>query len=185
MAAVPGRAFRPLARPAVAGLHACGSHRATSCWSIGLHHIVADGWSLGVFAQELASSTRRWRRPGPPLPELAVQYGDFATWQRAWLAGEVLRGSSTTGASGSPTCPSWSYRSIAAPARPSCTGEQTSLPRAGAAGRETRAVGRERGATLFMVLLAAFDVVLRAGRPGRHRRRARRSPTATAPRPRG
>ena len=55
-----------------------------------LHHLVADGWSLGVVARELgelyeAAVAGRM----PQLAALAVQYGDYAAWQRQWLAGEV------------------------------------------------------------------------------------------------
>ena len=59
-----------------------------------MHHIVADGWSLGVLVNELAPLYRaHWGAEAPlepPLPELPIQYSDFAAWQRAWLRGEVL-----------------------------------------------------------------------------------------------
>src|SRR6185295_4217092 len=56
-----------------------------------IHHIASDGWSAGIFGTELmalyeALSAGRLS----PLPELPVQYGDFAVWQRRWLSGEVL-----------------------------------------------------------------------------------------------
>ncbi|MCP4665897.1 MAG: non-ribosomal peptide synthetase, partial [Deltaproteobacteria bacterium] len=47
-----------------------------------LHHVVADGWSLGVLVRELAACYE-----GRTLPTLPVQYADFARWQRQWLAG--------------------------------------------------------------------------------------------------
>ncbi|HVS00085.1 MAG TPA: amino acid adenylation domain-containing protein, partial [Thermoanaerobaculia bacterium] len=50
-----------------------------------LHHIVSDGWSLGVLLREVAAL-----HAGVPLPELPVQYADFAVWQRRWLQGRVL-----------------------------------------------------------------------------------------------
>ncbi len=59
-----------------------------------LHHIVTDGWSQGVLARELSAlyaACRRGPDASPPLPELPVQYGDFAVWQRRWLEGDVLR----------------------------------------------------------------------------------------------
>ncbi len=58
-----------------------------------MHHIVFDGWSLGILQRELEAHYRAGlaRRP-PDLPELPVQYVDFACWQRRWLAGsEELR----------------------------------------------------------------------------------------------
>ncbi|MDH1142723.1 amino acid adenylation domain-containing protein, partial [Pseudomonas mosselii] len=57
-----------------------------------LHHIVADGWSMGVFTQELAALYRAFSAGrDDPLPALAIQYGDYALWQRRWLAGEALQ----------------------------------------------------------------------------------------------
>ncbi|MCP4653859.1 MAG: non-ribosomal peptide synthetase, partial [bacterium] len=58
---------------------------------LSVHHIAFDGWSAGVFVDELtalyqAFSTGR----SSPLPDLPVQYADFAVWQRQWLRGEVL-----------------------------------------------------------------------------------------------
>ena len=55
------------------------------------HHIASDGWSLGVFLRELETLYQAARHGRPsPLPELPVQYADFAVWQRQWLQGEVL-----------------------------------------------------------------------------------------------
>src|SRR5580693_188366 len=56
-----------------------------------LHHLVADGWSIGLLLRELMAIYPALRAGRPsPLPELAVQYADFAVWQRGWLRGEVL-----------------------------------------------------------------------------------------------
>src|SRR5436305_4707112 len=56
-----------------------------------IHHIVSDGWSNGVFLQELSSLYNAFVQGKPsPLPELPIQYADFACWQRQWLQGEVL-----------------------------------------------------------------------------------------------
>ncbi|HLE84733.1 MAG TPA: amino acid adenylation domain-containing protein, partial [Thermoanaerobaculia bacterium] len=60
------------------------------------HHAVADGWSIGIVFRELAACYAGFRRgaagPAVDLPELAVQYPDFAQWQRRWLTGELLAG---------------------------------------------------------------------------------------------
>ncbi|MBC1221785.1 TauD/TfdA family dioxygenase [Nostoc sp. UCD121] len=56
-----------------------------------VHHIVWDGWSIGVLIQELSTLYRAFCNAQPsPLPELPIQYADFAVWQRNWLQGKVL-----------------------------------------------------------------------------------------------
>jgi hypothetical protein len=61
-----------------------------------LHHIIADGWSCGVLIKELAALYAAYVNDRPsPLPDLPLQYADFAHWQRQWLQGEVL--DTTTG----------------------------------------------------------------------------------------
>ncbi len=56
-----------------------------------LHHIVADGWSLGVFIHELSVFYRAFvTKASAHLPDLPIQYADFAVWQREWLQDEVL-----------------------------------------------------------------------------------------------
>ncbi len=58
-----------------------------------LHHIVTDGWSMGVLVREVGEVYGALLAGRPPvLPELPLQYRDYAIWQREWLAGEVLRG---------------------------------------------------------------------------------------------
>ncbi|MGN4022228.1 amino acid adenylation domain-containing protein, partial [Burkholderia gladioli] len=55
------------------------------------HHIVSDGWSMGVLIQEVCSLYDAFARGLPsPLPPLPIQYADFATWQRGWLDGALL-----------------------------------------------------------------------------------------------
>ncbi len=58
-----------------------------------MHHIVSDGWSMGVLVREVAALYEAYRKgEESPLAELAVQYGDYAVWQREWLQTEVLAG---------------------------------------------------------------------------------------------
>jgi hypothetical protein len=59
---------------------------------ITMHHIVSDGWSTGILLRELSTLYAAFRDGvDQPLAPLAVQYADFAAWQRGWLDGEVLR----------------------------------------------------------------------------------------------
>jgi acyl carrier protein len=58
-----------------------------------LHHIVTDGWSMGVLVRELGLAYDAFSAGKPsPLPPLSIQYGDFAQWQRGWLQGDVVAG---------------------------------------------------------------------------------------------
>ena len=58
-----------------------------------LHHVVTDGWSMGLFRAEMATLYAAFGKGRPsPLRELPVQYADYAVWQRSWLQGEVLTG---------------------------------------------------------------------------------------------
>ncbi|MHC5721318.1 MAG: condensation domain-containing protein, partial [Nostoc sp.] len=57
-----------------------------------MHHIVSDGWSSGVFMRELATLYATFSTDQPsPLPELPIQYADFAVWQHDRLQGELLK----------------------------------------------------------------------------------------------
>ena len=59
---------------------------------LSLHHIIADGWSLGVLIQEIATFYRQVHAGQEvQLAPLPIQYADFAAWQRAWLQDERLR----------------------------------------------------------------------------------------------
>jgi len=77
----------PIARVTVWRL-AAGQHVVM----VATHHIIHDGWSTGVLARELGLLYRAYRAGlASPLPELSVQYADFAVWQRKLLQGEYLR----------------------------------------------------------------------------------------------
>ena len=58
-----------------------------------MHHIISDGWSMGVLVREVAALYEAYSAGREsPLPELPIQYADYAVWQREWLQGEVLEG---------------------------------------------------------------------------------------------
>ncbi|HEY2736956.1 MAG TPA: condensation domain-containing protein, partial [Thermoanaerobaculia bacterium] len=128
-----------------------------------LHHIVGDGWSLGILVREVTVLYAELAAGRPsPLPELPVQYVDFALWQSSWLHGEILARELSgwrRQLAGLPPLlelptdrPRPARQSYRGASRPVC------LP-AGLA-RQAQALGRREGATLFMVLLAAFQALL-------------------------
>ena len=128
-----------------------------------IHHIVSDDWSMGVLVGELSALYEAFSRgEGSPLPELPVQYADYAAWQRRWLEGEVLE----------ERLAYW-RRKLAGripvlelpfarprPADPSYGGARQSFALPASLSRALAELGRAEGATLFMVLLAAFQTLL-------------------------
>ncbi|HEY6320216.1 MAG TPA: condensation domain-containing protein, partial [Thermoanaerobaculia bacterium] len=130
---------------------------------LALHHIVADGWSAAVFGRELAALHAAVAAGLPsPLPELPLQYSDFASWQRGWLAGEAFAEhlawwrQNLAGAPARLELPADRPR----PAVPSWRGARVSLRVPPVQEAELRRLARRTGVTLFMTLLAAFDVLL-------------------------
>ena len=70
----------------------CGWEKRRHALLMTMHHIVSDGWSMGLLMEELKTLYGAYvRGEEDPLPELEVQYGDYAIWQRRWMEGEVLR----------------------------------------------------------------------------------------------
>jgi amino acid adenylation domain-containing protein/non-ribosomal peptide synthase protein (TIGR01720 family) len=126
-----------------------------------LHHIVADEWSHGVFLAELSALYEAFRSHRPsPLPELPVQYGDFAVWQRRWLTGPVLAELLDywcARLAGAPVLGLFSDRPR--PAVQTFRGASLPLPLPGL-DEPLGALARHAGATPFMLLLAAFRALL-------------------------
>ncbi|MDB4965383.1 MAG: linear gramicidin synthase subunit, partial [Myxococcales bacterium] len=127
-----------------------------------MHHVVADGWSMGVMVRELEALYGAYSGgTAPSLPALAVQYADFALWQRGWLAGDVLHEQLQywrQRLTGVPPLELPADR--ARPAVPSHRGATHSFVVPAALTSELRRLARARGATLYMTLLAAFEVLL-------------------------
>ncbi|HEX2207961.1 MAG TPA: amino acid adenylation domain-containing protein [Longimicrobium sp.] len=125
-------------------------------------HLVHDGWSFVTFFREFLEIYRAFAAGEPsPLPELPVQFADFARWQRAWMEGDAARAQLAY----------WTDRLRGAPAlqlpldrpRPpvqSFRGDQLRFELPRALCDSLRALGRSEGATLYMAMLAAFDVLL-------------------------
>jgi amino acid adenylation domain-containing protein len=130
---------------------------------LSMHHIVSDGWSMGVLFRELSALYAAYREGGESsLAELAVQYADYAVWQREQLAGEVLDRQlaywreQLAGApellelpTDHPRPPVQTYRGSTVPV-------ELSLELL----ERLQALGRSEGATLYMTLLGAFQVLL-------------------------
>jgi len=129
---------------------------------ITLHHIVTDGWSSGVLTRELATLYNAYRRgETSPLPALPVQYADFAVWQRQWLQGaavDKLVKYWRAALAGLPNLELPSDRPR--PAAATYRGERIEIAIPEALVRSLKAVGRGESATVFMVLLAAYQVLL-------------------------
>ncbi|HEV3051498.1 MAG TPA: condensation domain-containing protein, partial [Longimicrobium sp.] len=128
-----------------------------------MHHILSDQWSMGVLRRELSALYEAYREGGEsPLPELAVQYADYAVWQREQLAGEVLDRQLAywrEHLSGAPELlelPTDRPR----PAVQTYRGAIEGITLSGELLARLEALGRSEGATLFMTLLAAFQVLL-------------------------
>ncbi|MCA2657550.1 MAG: amino acid adenylation domain-containing protein [Microcystis sp. M049S2] len=130
---------------------------------INMHHIISDGWSIGVFIRELSHLYGAFvAGKEPTLPTLPIQYADFAVWQREWLQGKVLAAQLEY----------WKRQLAAAPPllelptdrpRPAIQTFQGKTERFQLDSKLTqqlKTLSQQSGCTLFMTLLAAFGVVL-------------------------
>src|SRR5262249_38820059 len=127
-----------------------------------MHHIVSDNWSMGIVIKELGTFYRAFLEgDATPLPELEIQYADFAVWQRGYLAGSVLENevgywrNQLKGAA-----------VLELPAdrpRPAEASYRGGLERI-EIGREVseglKRLSRREGVTIFMALMAAFKALL-------------------------
>jgi amino acid adenylation domain-containing protein len=128
-----------------------------------VQHIVYDGWSGGVFLRELSVLYEAYAKgEASPLPELKMQYADYAVWQRQWLQGEVLEKQLSY----------WKQKLQGAPPvlelpldRPRTAvqtykGARESLALSSGFTEALKALSQRENVTLFMTLLAAFQVLL-------------------------
>ncbi|HVF56635.1 MAG TPA: amino acid adenylation domain-containing protein, partial [Pyrinomonadaceae bacterium] len=128
-----------------------------------MHHIVSDGWSVSVFINEVAALYESFvKGEESTLPELPVQYADYAVWQRERLQGDVLDNQLAY----------WKEQLAGSPAALELPTDRPRPPVQGDGGshehflldaelsRRLRELSRREGATLFMTLLAAFQVLL-------------------------
>ncbi|GMU10103.1 non-ribosomal peptide synthetase/type I polyketide synthase [Corallococcus caeni] len=127
-----------------------------------LHHIVSDGWSMGVLVREVAALYEAFSQGRPsPLSPLPVQYADYAIWQRQWLQGDVLQAQLDY----------WKQQLSGAaplelptdkPRRPvqSSNGSQVPAVLPAETSSRIKALALQEGVTPFMLLLGAFQVLL-------------------------
>ncbi len=130
---------------------------------ITMHHIVSDGWSMGVFLQELGTLYSAFRKGLPdPLPPLSLQYADYAVWQRRWIEGPVLEEQATfwqdhlAGAPQLLELPTDHPR----PAQQDYAGAVVELVLDAPLTRALKALSKRHGATLYMTLMAAWAILL-------------------------
>jgi amino acid adenylation domain-containing protein len=122
-----------------------------------MHHIVSDGWSMGVLVKEVAElyEARVAGKPSP-LPELPIQYADFAVWQREWLRDRVLEEQLNYWRRQLAGAPSVLELPVDYATEPSSRGAHQPLRFSRELVQELKELGRREGATLFMTLLAGF-----------------------------
>jgi len=128
-----------------------------------MHHIVSDGWSLGVLIRELATLYEGFiEGKTPSLPELPIQYADFAVWQRRWLSGEILERqlaywkellSDTPPVLDLPT-------DLPRPVVPTIEGSFLTCEISKELTEALKDLSRKEGVSLYMTLLAAFKILL-------------------------
>ena len=128
-----------------------------------MHHIVSDGWSIGLFFQEMSTLYQAFSNgKASPLSEPPIQYADYAEWQREWLRGDLLEQqlsywkTQLGGELPIMDLPADRPR----PAVQTYPGGQATLSLSPELSQALSALSQREGATLFMTLLAAFKVLL-------------------------
>jgi amino acid adenylation domain-containing protein len=130
---------------------------------ITMHHIVSDGWSMGVFTHELSELYRAFSaRDEDPLPPLAIQYADYAIWQRQRLTGDVLERQNEYWRSTLQGAPALLELSTdrPRPAQQTFAGDLVELQLDAVLTRELKALSQRHGMTLYMLVVAGWAVVL-------------------------
>ncbi|XSS66377.1 non-ribosomal peptide synthase/polyketide synthase [Pseudomonas sp. B11] len=128
-----------------------------------MHHIVSDGWSMGVLTRELMALYEAFRHGQPdPLPPLALQYGDFAVWQRRWLSGEVLQQQSQYWQQALADAPALLMLPTdrPRPARQDYSGATLTLLLDVDLTAGLKALSQRHGTTLYMTMMAAWGALL-------------------------
>ena len=128
-----------------------------------IHHIIFDGWSGQILFRELWDAYSDFAHGrSPALPELSFQYSDYAAWQRQYLSGRRLQAELdywSNQLQGAPTALDLAT-DYARPARQTFRGSKLSISLPSGLIERLRQVSQQEGATLFMTLLAAFNLLL-------------------------
>ncbi|WP_392479123.1 amino acid adenylation domain-containing protein [Nostoc sp. C110] len=130
---------------------------------INMHHIISDGWSMGVFKREWEQAYAAFAAGYTPnLSPLPIQYSDYAAWQRSWLQGEILESQENY----------WKQQLGDAPrlldlptdhprpAQQSYQGGREEYPLSSELTQKLKIVSQKHGVSLFMTLLTAFSILL-------------------------
>ncbi|ODG96163.1 non-ribosomal peptide synthetase [Nostoc sp. KVJ20] len=130
---------------------------------INMHHIISDGWSMGVFKREWEQTYAAFAAGNAPnLSPLPIQYSDYAAWQRNWLQGEILENQENY----------WKQQLGDAPrlldlptdhprpAQQSYQGGREEYRLSNELTQRLKAISQQQGVTLFMTLLTAFSILL-------------------------
>ncbi|HXQ72675.1 MAG TPA: condensation domain-containing protein, partial [Pyrinomonadaceae bacterium] len=126
------------------------------------HHIISDGWSMGVLIKEVDTLYQAYSEGRESsLEELAIQYGDFARWQREWLQGEVLEQQLGYWREQLADLPALELPTDRPrPAIQSYRGRHHYFTMPTELTQQLKELSQQEGATLFMVLLGAFQLLL-------------------------
>ncbi len=128
-----------------------------------MHHIVSDYWTMGVLIQEFVELYKAFSRgERSPLPDLQIQYADFAVWQRQWLQGEKLKTQLSYWKGQLEGAPTMLQLPLDRP-RPqvqSSRGAVQTLTISENLTEALKTLSRQEGVTLYMTLLAAFNLLL-------------------------
>jgi len=128
-----------------------------------MHHIISDGWSMGIFMREIAQGYAAFAQgKTPQLPPLEIQYADYAAWQQEWLQGDVLQKELDFWKETIGMDPPVLELPFDRPRPPVQTfnGKTISMRVDGALSAAIKKLSQEQGATVFMTLLAAFQTLL-------------------------
>ncbi|MDX6500090.1 MAG: hypothetical protein QOG23_3350 [Blastocatellia bacterium] len=131
-----------------------------------MHHIVTDGWSVGIFQRELSALYLAEQNGQPAtLPELPIQYPDYSSWQRRWFAGELYQSQLSYWKkqfeplppalelpTDHPRPSAHAHRAFRGAHHTICLPKQLTT--------DLKTLSQKQGATLFMTLLAAYEILL-------------------------